>query len=131
MESIIFNFEDFILEFYKESEEEPNQRSSNIIIQERSTKINSDGTISIYSTKFGRMVKLRFSLGRLGPVNIVEIKKEGKDYKITSRSGNNQNIKESIVNQIINFVDSDQRQTTIPSGNIMSPSITITKITKK
>jgi len=74
------------------------------------------------------MVKLRFSIPSMNRlINIVKLIPYSGGYKIKTKMGVEKDIDNTIVKNILNFVDSDLSQNKIDTGTL-TPSLGITKI---
>jgi len=105
----------------------PLTEQSNTELLGRKVQINPDGSIHLENNK-KNMVKLRFSIPSMNRlINIVKLIPYSGGYKIKTKMGVEKDIDNTIVKNILNFVDSDLSQTKIDTGTL-TPSLGITKI---
>jgi len=100
---------------------------SNTELLGRKVQINPDGSIHLENNK-KNMVKLRFSIPSMNRlINIVKLIPYSGGYKIKTKMGVEKDIDNTIVKNILNFVDSNLSQTKIDTGTL-TPSLGVTKI---
>ena len=105
----------------------PLTEQSNTELLGRKVQINPDGSIHLENNK-KNMVKLRFSIPSMNRlINIVKLIPYSGGYKIKTKMGVEKDIDNTIVKNILNFVDSDLNQTKIDTGSF-TPSLGVTKI---
>ena len=105
----------------------PLTEQSNTELLGRKVQINPDGSIHLENNK-KNMVKLRFSIPSMNRlINIVKLIPYSGGYKIKTKMGVEKDIDNTIVKNILNFVDSDLSQTKIDTGTL-TPSLGVTKI---